>query len=112
MEQAEAIAAVDGIDILWIGHFDLTASLGIPAQFTHPDYLKAVERVLAACERHGKAAGIMTADAAGGSAQLEQGFRILAYSGDLWLYGEALSHGLNDLKAAVPTSSKAKSGSD
>src|SRR5215210_6256579 len=41
VEQAEAIAATPGIDVLWIGHFDLTTSLGVPAQFTHPEYLRA-----------------------------------------------------------------------
>src|SRR3712207_3730288 len=59
VEQAEAIAAVEGIDVLWIGHFDLTTSLGVPAQFAHPDYLRAIERVVAAGVRHGKAVGIM-----------------------------------------------------
>jgi 2-keto-3-deoxy-L-rhamnonate aldolase RhmA len=36
VENLDAIAAVDGIDVLWIGHFDLTNSLGIPGQFSHP----------------------------------------------------------------------------
>ena len=84
VENVEAIAAVDGIDVLWIGHFDLTNSLGIPGQFSHPTYLKAVERVLEACHRHGKTPGIMAGDVATGQAQLEQGFRAMAYSGDLW----------------------------
>ena len=37
LEHVERIAAVDGIDVLWIGHFDLTNSLGIPAEFDTPD---------------------------------------------------------------------------
>ena len=36
VENADAIAAIDGVDCLWIGHFDLTCSLGIPGQFDHP----------------------------------------------------------------------------
>jgi len=36
----EEIAAVDGVDVLWIGHNDLTNSIGIPGQFDHPDYLR------------------------------------------------------------------------
>jgi 2-dehydro-3-deoxyglucarate aldolase/4-hydroxy-2-oxoheptanedioate aldolase len=99
VEQAEAIAAVEGIDVLWIGHFDLTNSLGIPGQFTHPTYLKAVERVLEACHRHGKTPGIMAGDVATGQAQLQQGFRVLAYSGDLWIYQTALRQGLDALRA-------------
>ena len=102
VEQAEAIAAVEGIDVLWIGHFDLTASLGIPAQFTHPDFLRAVERVLEACDQHGKTAGMMASDPTWGGSLLAQGFRILAYSGDLWIYGQALKQGLDALRDSVP----------
>lgn len=101
LEQVDAIAAVEGIDVLWIGHFDLTASLGIPAEFEHPTYLEAVERVLAACRRHGKAAGIMAADVDGAARLLEQGFTILAYSGDLWLYQAALHQGLAALREGL-----------
>ena len=105
VEQAEAIAAVEGIDCLWIGHFDLTASLGIPGQFGHPDFLSSVERVLEASARHGKVPGMMAGDAEWGGRLLAQGFRILAYSGDLWIYGQALKQGLDELRRAVPTGS-------
>lgn len=97
LEDVERMAALDGIDVLWIGHFDLTASLGIPAQFDHPDYLAAVERVVSACRAHGKAAGIMVGSVADGRTYLERGFRMIAYSGDLWLYQQALADGLAQL---------------
>src|SRR2546426_2931920 len=48
IESAEKIAALDGVDVLWIGQYDLTKSMGIPGQFLHPDFLRAVDRVLAA----------------------------------------------------------------
>ena len=99
VEIADAIAAGDGIDVLWIGHFDLTNSLGIPGQFSHPTYLEAVDQVLEACQRHGKAPGIMAGAVADGQAQLQQGFRAMAYSGDLWLYQLALRQGLDALRA-------------
>ncbi|HET7056125.1 MAG TPA: aldolase/citrate lyase family protein [Thermomicrobiales bacterium] len=99
VENADAIAGVEGIDCLWIGHFDLTNSLGIPGQFTHPTYLEAVDRVLAACDRHGKTPGIMAGSVADGEVELQQGFRALAYSGDLWLYQQALRSGLDALRA-------------
>ena len=41
--------AVEGLDIGWLGHFDLTNSMGIPGQFDHPDFLAAVDRLIAAC---------------------------------------------------------------
>jgi 2-keto-3-deoxy-L-rhamnonate aldolase RhmA len=100
VENAERIAAVEGIDVLWIGHFDLTNSLGIPGQFTHPDYRRAVDAVLAVCARSGKAAGFMVASPEEGRQALAAGFRCLAYSGDLWLYRGALADGLTALRAS------------
>ena len=98
VRNAEAIAAVEGIDVLWIGHFDLTNSLGIPGQFEHPEFLAAVDQVLGACRAHGKVAGFMAGNLAEGTARLDQGFRILAYGGDLWLYQTALRDGVSALR--------------
>ena len=39
---------IDGVDCLWVGHFDLSVSLGIPGEFDHPKFLDAIERVVAA----------------------------------------------------------------
>lgn len=93
------IAAIDGIDVLWIGHFDLTNSLGIPGQFDHPDFTAAVQTVLDACQRHGKIPGFMAGDVASGERLLDQGFRMLAYGGDLWLYQSAVRQGVTALKS-------------
>jgi 2-dehydro-3-deoxyglucarate aldolase/4-hydroxy-2-oxoheptanedioate aldolase len=103
VEQVERIAAVEGIDVLWIGHMDLSTSLGIPGQFSHPHYVQAVDRVLVACHRHGKSPGIMAPDIATGRALVRQGFRTVAYSGDLWIYGEALGRGIDALKDQTGT---------
>jgi 2-dehydro-3-deoxyglucarate aldolase/4-hydroxy-2-oxoheptanedioate aldolase len=94
LNNVDEIAAVSGVDVLWIGHFDLSNSLGISGQFAHPRFQDAVAKVLAACRRHQKAAGFMASDVAGGKALLDQGFRMLAYGGDLWLYQSALRNGL------------------
>ncbi len=101
LESAEAIAAVPEVDVLWIGHFDLTASLGIPGQFAHPRYHEAVRRVLDVCARHGKAAGFMVASVEEGRASLAQGFRCLAYWADLWIYQQALRQGLDALRGPL-----------
>jgi 2-dehydro-3-deoxyglucarate aldolase/4-hydroxy-2-oxoheptanedioate aldolase len=98
IENVERIAGVAGIDVLWIGHFDLTNSLGIPGQFTHPRYLSSVDRVLEVGRKHGKAVGIMTASVEQGRALRAQGFRCLAYWGDLWIYGQALREGISGIR--------------
>ncbi len=51
---AEAIAAVPGIDSLLIGTNDLSMEMGLPGQFGHPDVVKSYEQVIAACRKHGK----------------------------------------------------------
>lgn len=98
LENLEQIASVDGLDVLWVGHFDLTTSMGIPAQFGHPRYREAIERILDACRRHGKAAGIMTGSVEEGRACLKQGFRSVAYWGDLWIYKQGLRQGIAALR--------------
>ena len=98
LENLDEIARVEGIDVLWIGHFDLTTSLGIPAQFEHPTYLEAVARVSKACRDHGKIGGFMAADVENAKWLLEQGFRMQAFGGDLWLYQQALQNGLRAVR--------------
>ena len=100
VENVEAIAAVDGIDVIWVGQFDLVNSLGIPGQFTHPRLTSAVERVLAACRRYNKVAAVLVMSVEEGRAMLAQGFRCLAYGGDIWLYQAALRQGITALREA------------
>lgn len=58
VENADAIAAVDGIDVLLVGGNDLAAEYGIPGQFGHDQIRSAVDAVVAACRRHGKFPGV------------------------------------------------------
>lgn len=58
IDNAEAIAAVPGIDVLLIGSNDLCAEMGIPGQFTHARLEDAYRRTVAACRKHGKHPGM------------------------------------------------------
>ncbi len=98
VRNVDAIAAIDGVDCLWVGHYDLSCSLGIPAQFEHPDFLAAIEQVLAAGDRHGKSAGRLVPDVASGIALYKQGFDFIAYSADAWLLGDAVAAGLTAIR--------------
>jgi len=82
LEAVEAIAAVEGIDCLWLGHFDLTNFLGIPGQFDHPKYLAAVERVVAAGRKHRKALGFMASHENWARRYRQLGFNVLAAGTD------------------------------
>ena len=100
IRNVDAIAAVEGVDVLWLGHFDLTNFMGIPAQLQHADYLAAVETLTAAGKRHGKALGVMAGDVDWGHAYRAKGFNVIAYGLDLALLQRALSEGLAALKTA------------
>lgn len=101
LENIDAIGAVEGIDVLWIGHFDLTNSLGIPGQFQHREYLDALEACVATCRKHGKAAGFMASSPADADAMIARGFRAIAYWGDIWIYQSALRAGLAAVRESL-----------
>jgi len=58
IENADAIAAVDGVDALLIGTNDLCAEMGRPGDYMHDDVVAAYEQTVAACRKHGKHAGM------------------------------------------------------
>jgi 4-hydroxy-2-oxoheptanedioate aldolase len=78
----DAIAAVDGADVLFVGPTDLTYNLGIRDQFDHPRYVEAQQRVVAAARKHGKAAGILVHNPALVPKCRELGFTFVALGSD------------------------------
>jgi len=101
LDNVEAIAAVPGIDVLWLGHFDLTNSMGIPGAFDHPDYVAAVARIVRACDGAGKAAGFLATDERSARDAVARGFRMIAYGVDQLLLQDALRTGLTVLREAT-----------
>jgi 4-hydroxy-2-oxoheptanedioate aldolase len=83
LHEADAIAAIDGVDVLFVGPADLSHSLGVPGQFANATYLAALESVVAACRAHGKAAGILLYDPASFGPHLEMGFTFVGLGADL-----------------------------
>lgn len=58
VEEIEAIAAVDGLDLLLVGPADLSQSYGVRGEYAHPVMREAVRRVAGACQKHGKFWGV------------------------------------------------------
>ena len=58
LENAEAIAAVEGVDVIHVGSSDLMTAMGKPGAMGSPEHLKALDRVFAAAKKHGKVAGV------------------------------------------------------
>ena len=97
-ENADAIAAVAGVDCLWVGHFDLSVSLSIPGEFDHPKFLKAIAQTIAATKKHGKALGRLVPTTDLGIALYKQGFDFCCYSGDVWVLRDALTQAIGRLR--------------
>ena len=100
LENVDAIAATPGIDVLWVGHFDLTNFLGIPGGFQDPAYLQALETVVAAARRHGKGLGFMPADARWAQEYKGHGFNMLAVGTDHGLFAGAVKGVLDQVAGA------------
>lgn len=90
-KNVDAIAAIEGVDGLWVGHFDLSVSLGIPGEFTHPKFTKAMDRIIKAAKKHGKVLGRLVANTDQGISFHKQGFDFICYSGDIWVLRDGLA---------------------
>jgi 2-keto-3-deoxy-L-rhamnonate aldolase RhmA len=101
VENAFEIAALDGVDCLWVGHFDLSAALGIPGEFQHKKFLDAIDRVVGACREHGKACGRLVPDVATGIDYWHRGFDFLCYSGDVGALQAAVRAGVEGIRAGI-----------
>jgi 2-keto-3-deoxy-L-rhamnonate aldolase RhmA len=98
VENAEAMAAIDGVDCLWVGHFDLSVSLGIPGEFDNKIFTDAIDRVAAATRKHGKALGRLVPNVETGIAVNKIGFDFICYSGDIWVLHNALAEAVLKLR--------------
>ncbi len=82
VEHAAEIAAIDGVDVLFVGPTDLSHSLGVPGAFDDPIYLDAISHVVAVAEAEGKAAGILLRNAASLQRHRDLGFRFIGLGSD------------------------------
>jgi 2-keto-3-deoxy-L-rhamnonate aldolase RhmA len=108
VENADAMAALDGVDCLWVGHFDLSVSLGVPGDFANPIFTDAIARVAAATQKHGKALGRLVPDVATGIEVNNLGFDFVCYSGDVWVLHNALAAAISELRAGCAADGPAK----
>jgi 2-keto-3-deoxy-L-rhamnonate aldolase RhmA len=98
VENADAMAAIDGVDCLWVGHFDLSVSLGIPGEFDSKVFTDAIARVAAATKKHGKALGRLVPTVEQGVEINKIGFDFICYSGDVWVLHNALAEAIGKLR--------------
>jgi len=96
VECIDEILMVEGIDVAYIGPYDLSMSMGYPGQLNHPEVKKAMDRVKEAALRHGVSPGIhllhpeqVEKDL---DARLEEGYRFIAIGSDIVILQETMQH--------------------
>ena len=98
---AEAMAAIDGVDVLFVGPADLSHALGVPGRFTDPTFVQALESVAEAAGKHGKAAGILLKGSEDVPAYLDRGYTFIGLGSDGGWVGSGASAVLGMARAFI-----------
>ncbi|MBM3800791.1 MAG: hypothetical protein FJW26_00610 [Acidimicrobiia bacterium] len=85
LENLESILKVEGIDVVFVGANDLSASMGLLGQPQHPQVQQAISKALAGARRAGMAAGLVAADADEANRRFGEGFQFVAIGHDVGL---------------------------
>jgi len=83
IENLEEIIQVDGVDLIWVGHFDLSQTLGIPGQFKHPLFVDAMEHLIQTCKKYNKPCGRLVPNIQEAMYWREKGFSCISYGSDI-----------------------------
>ncbi len=94
----EAIAALPQVDLLWIGHFDLSCSLGVPGAFDHPDFIAAHRRIVDAAHGAGKGIGRLVGSPEEGRRLIDDGVDFICYGTDASLLIQAAKAGFATMR--------------
>ena len=97
----EDICAVDGVDGIFVGPFDLSISMGMPGQFDAPEFQAAVTRIVAACRAAGKYCMFFTGTADGVIDGFRRGFDAIAYSLDAALFIQSVKRDVEDIRSRL-----------
>ncbi|MGD8340602.1 MAG: aldolase/citrate lyase family protein [Gammaproteobacteria bacterium] len=100
VENIEGIATVEGLDAVFLGPYDLSASLGHPGEIDHPVVVEAIEHVTEACRAAGMPLGYFGVDAHAVAPYMERGFTLICASVDCLLLGQGARRLVRDLRPA------------
>lgn len=101
LENLEAIATTPGVDVLWVGHFDLTQSMGIPGQFQDKRFLDALDLVVSTAAKHNLRSGIQPGSMEQAREWSDVGFNVISYSADIAVYIGAMAESVTSLRQMV-----------
>jgi 2-dehydro-3-deoxyglucarate aldolase/4-hydroxy-2-oxoheptanedioate aldolase len=102
VEQVEEIAALDGVDVLFVGPRDLSHDLGVPGDVLASPYLEALDRVRVAAQRFGKSCGLLVPNGVAAAEKLAQGWTFVGVASDSTLLAAALRAELDRARPGGP----------
>lgn len=105
LDNVEEIAGTPHLDVLFVGPYDLTLSLGIVEEFEHPIFVKALEKVIAAASAAGVAVGLQTPNIDFLTKARSMGARFLIFGSDIAVLFSGYKEGISRLKAGHEQSS-------
>ena len=91
LENVKEIASVDGVDCLWVGHFDLTNFLGIPGDFSSTIYLDAINEIVFDANTYKKSLGIMVNNKQELKTYSKLGFNMIAVGTEMNILSRSIS---------------------
>jgi 2-keto-3-deoxy-L-rhamnonate aldolase RhmA len=98
LKNVDSIAAVPGVDVLFVGPSDLSLAMGIFGQLNHENYQKAIRDVAAAAKKHGKIAGVLLTDPSEYEMYYKLGYRFLNSGADTAFVARAAADMVKKLK--------------
>jgi len=98
-ERLDEIAAVPGIDVILVGPFDMSQSLGIPGQIYHPDVIRIINESIGIIKKHGKIGGIFCSALEDVKERIALGYQYIGYGIDAGIIGKHLIGLVKQLKA-------------
>jgi 2-dehydro-3-deoxyglucarate aldolase/4-hydroxy-2-oxoheptanedioate aldolase len=108
LHEVEKIAAIDGVDLLFVGPTDLSQAMGHVGQLGHADVWDGFAKVSAACKKHGKYWGTVPADAPYADRCIELGCQMLILGSDVL----CLRRGLEAIQTAYGNAFKPGAGEE
>jgi 4-hydroxy-2-oxoheptanedioate aldolase len=100
--EIDAIPSVEGVDVAFLGPYDLSQTLGVPGEVTHPSVLEALRSIARAASARGVTVGCFAKNPDEAALWMREGVRYLAYSVDAHLYLEAVRRARGEIERARP----------
>ncbi len=104
LAEYEKIAEIPGVDILFIGPYDLSQSLGVPGEIEHPRVLEEMRKIIAVAKRKNKTIGVFADSPAQAQRWIGEGVQYIAYSVDVGLFYNVCRDTVTTLKKLTPRS--------